>query len=1314
MVKISSDSGSVKWADDTPGQLLHAAGLYLGVVALLWCFPGRLNHRVPETDQAVVLTLVDAAAAELHNLAEPRISLDNNKGSKSVVGNLTLTLSGSTRLVDPTQMPSPSRLPVLAHLEPDERVEISDNQTTEYEPREEDALAGTILPEVNDVEVVVVRADQSGGSMDAPSSGVIVGEESVDSGELLLNTEGVEASSAGLPGNEARVSLAGGTAEDPGVILDVLVTTPGTDPHEDIPSFSEWAQKRLEEAEKKKTHPNASAQNPGGPGGRGTGSTKVRSKNYASPDCGSKIVAANPEAGSASSVLSSLRDEYMLNTCTSRVWFVVELCEAIQAEKIELANFELFSSSPKDFSVYVGDRFPSRDWSAVGHFTAKDERDIQSFALHPRLFGKFVKVELHSHYGSEHFCPVSLFRVFGTSEFEVLETENQIQESLENDDEDEDEGEELLYTDTGDPPPNLFGSARDAVLSIVKKAAEVLVKSGDRVNNVTKIRDDVENTTLRNPLMAACVTPRYTILCADCNETVFADVFRLVSCHDHYLDSLLKVNFIKETLSRTSMCPSLGVVTRATRELGDAEVTRNIPGARFLSATFPTQYIIALCNILAAKESRVIVNASYYVTGNNSEEVASLEDALITPPQGVLTGHEASVSSINSQAPHCPSDSNSQLCKSGNEYSTLTPNDVVPSFESLETVVKPPKTPTDNDGSKGEQPSAPLIAPSCRFTEESTFFETSTADSPSPNHDATNVFDKVADNLGVKGTDSETATHTVTVPLPMDGNLDIAETTGDLDYAGTTMPGGEAEVEVEKDQEGKISPQDQLSFDTLLSDLKDLDVESVTLQSNPTASSATLSQPAPSPQQKESVFLRLSNRIKTLERNMSLSGQYLEELSKRYKKQVEEMQRSLERAITAMNEESRRGEEREIRRLEEIVDLKEQVLTLSSSLHTLSNERESWGSKFSLIGQHLILVCVEIVIVLTVVSYCRRNVDPDDDAAESTEETRVSRRKSVGSSNGCVVTKKSKVRRPSEIASHIRGTYRELLIDESATTSDVVRKERKRKRKSDSIAKVPSVTISKFPTIKPLRRESLHVVPGGTNFPSRRASSSDAPSKYSDKDLGAPDSRYRPDSAPETSSGWFSDQQQSDRTNNSVNKSFPMPPYVPTDSVGTSQPIRGIEDITESMSSSEAVTGVKSKAAIDRSISPSKGSAEKLLKNSNLSTYASIKTALASRAKRSSLNNSNVSEVPSSISQSDNWGWNSEHSTNRSSQEDEESPTVSMIIPTDFPKRLNGISHTNGGGEESVDARSRSTTPTSGSGKEKRTYGLKKMVKKLF
>ena len=67
---------------------------------------------------------------------------------------------------------------------------------------------------------------------------------------------------------------------------------------------------------------------------RSGGNLKIRSKNYASPDCGAKIVATNPEALYAGSIISPSRDEYVLNACANRFWFVVELCEAIQAKKV--------------------------------------------------------------------------------------------------------------------------------------------------------------------------------------------------------------------------------------------------------------------------------------------------------------------------------------------------------------------------------------------------------------------------------------------------------------------------------------------------------------------------------------------------------------------------------------------------------------------------------------------------------------------------------------------------------------------------------------------------------------------------------------------------------------------------------------------------------------------------------------------------------------------------------------------------------------------------------------------------------------------
>lgn len=409
---------------------------------------------------------------------------------------------------------------------------------------------------------------------------------------------------------------------------------------------------------------------------------------------------------------------------------------------------------------------------------------------------------------------------------------------------------------------------------------------------------------------------------------------------------------------------------------------------------------------------------------------------------------------------------------------------------------------------------------------------------------------------------------------------------------------------------------------------------------------------------------------------MSLSGQYLEELSKRYKKQVEEMQRSLERAVTAMGEESRRGEERESKRLDEISELKQQVSILTNTLTSLLNDRDSWRSKFSLIGQHVVLVCVEIVVVLLVLSYCRRNGELEDEVDESVAEPEIKRRKST---EATTVVKKTKKRRPSEITARISGSYRELMIDEST------KRERKRKRKRDT----PVVTISDFPNIKPLRRESLNTLPGGTNFPSRRASSSDA-SKLPQNNL---DFNQRPESAPETSLGWFNDQKETEK----VEETAPEAKE------------RGIEEITESKTPVEVITTQrKSEGDLNKNITKPSG----ILKSRKISSPSFMKSALVTRSRRlSGKSDNNSSSEPLPILKSDNWEWYSKNSGSRSSQEDRGSPTPSSTIRIN----VNGSSVINGRYEESDDSRSESATPTSGSRKDKKTsYGIKKMVKKFF
>lgn len=84
----------------------------------------------------------------------------------------------------------------------------------------------------------------------------------------------------------------------------------------------------------------------------------------------------------------------MLNKCTDRAWFVVELCESIKGMKVEIANFELYSSVPNAVRVSMAQSFPTKDWVLFGNFNMEEDRSIQTFSADEDVgvFGRFVKV----------------------------------------------------------------------------------------------------------------------------------------------------------------------------------------------------------------------------------------------------------------------------------------------------------------------------------------------------------------------------------------------------------------------------------------------------------------------------------------------------------------------------------------------------------------------------------------------------------------------------------------------------------------------------------------------------------------------------------------------------------------------------------------------------------------------------------------------------------------------------------------------------------------------------------------------------------
>uniref|UniRef100_A0A1A9WM17 SUN domain-containing protein n=1 Tax=Glossina brevipalpis TaxID=37001 RepID=A0A1A9WM17_9MUSC len=680
-----------------------------------------------------------------------------------------------------------------------------------------------------------------------------------------------------------------------------------------IPVFSEWTQKQMEAAEKQALEQeqtfNNSAQRKNNTSNNGKiPLMKIRSKNYASPDCGAKIIASNADASNTGAVLSSSKDEYMLSPCGNRIWFVVELCEAIQAQRIDLANFELFSSSPKNFTVAVSNRFPSRDWSNVGRFIAEDKRTVQSFELHPHLFGKFVRVDIHSHYSKEHFCPVSLFRVFGTSEFEAFETENHLNDEL--DDFDDDYLLEQAHNKNSEN--NLFKSASDAVLSIVKKAAEVLVKPTNNENQTVNVRQE----------FAMCQTPMYGYFnCAACNNILVERINNVLSCEVEQLKLLLLNVYLKNDLFATGVCNKIYGVGTNIKQSIEKDMKRS-----YYLIMLPDEYVGALCQLIAVGGNldKIAIEALQENATNEEQggelplnltidkklksgDIKLLEKSqkkLINPNTSLPANTEAlDIGIANSNLVTESAIEDVQQLPKTNELENF--DDITPTTLEPETTRKPPHIP---DVNIFNVPAADEIVET----------EITINSMETPNS---------AEQTIIATTTAATATTTTTTTDTITTATTISNSVSHMD------PIGSAAVPTK-------SEEDSNSWDNIENLLTSATVPSTIgtgSSSGPSHQNGiNFQHKIPSSPQSESIFIRLSNRIKALERNMSLSGQYLEELSRRYKKQVEELQQSLTQQIQivrTLEEQNRRNYELEQLYALHNARLKEELADLTLQVH---------------------------------------------------------------------------------------------------------------------------------------------------------------------------------------------------------------------------------------------------------------------------------------------------------------------------------------------------------------------------------------------
>ncbi|XP_065647320.1 SUN domain-containing ossification factor isoform X3 [Hydra vulgaris] len=209
-----------------------------------------------------------------------------------------------------------------------------------------------------------------------------------------------------------------------------------------------------------------------------TNSKRTIKKNYASIECGAKVIAANEEATNQIAILKEDKDIYMLNPCNVKAWFVVELCERIELDSIDLANFEMFSSSPESFDVYISSRYPSREWESVGTFQGTPLKEVKTYTFNEKYYAKYLKIEIKKYYGSEHYCPLSLLRVFGITEVEQFDSEDE-------DDHDSSDDEIPKEKNTNYETINIFTSAKNVVTKLVNTVAEKI--SGKKLENSTDI-----------------------------------------------------------------------------------------------------------------------------------------------------------------------------------------------------------------------------------------------------------------------------------------------------------------------------------------------------------------------------------------------------------------------------------------------------------------------------------------------------------------------------------------------------------------------------------------------------------------------------------------------------------------------------------------------------------------------------------------------------------------------------------------------------------------------------------------------------------
>ena len=690
----------------------------------------------------------------------------------------------------------------------------------------------------------------------------------------------------------------------------------------EIPSFGEWKQKALEEEQKKREEEKRKKEDEkkklllvnnaeggkgskefnktnGGLGGLFTKDSVAGStvsgglkKNFASLDCGAKIAAANAESASASNIFTTSRDEYMRNACSDQAWFIVELCESIKALKIEIANHELYSSVFKDFRVSLSNVFPGRDkdWTLFGTFEAKDERFSQAFVSDSDhgVFGKYVKVEILSHHGNEYFCPISSFKIYGVSEIELIGADD----DDDDDDHDHDHDNVDFHHVSPAQPTSESTDARDdsMVFNVIKATFRIIA-------GVFAPNEQVKNLDMSHALNQSSLegfTFLYEISCPSCDDNRLRDVYFLLAFNYAQLSHTLARNQgLKQALAR-NVCQYYGF--NVQEDKSNKEATSIQSGFRmveFYATLFGSSQIMALCNLIS-------------IASGSSPTVQS---PIVLPPWKTRPYEATSTDTVNDT-------SKAEIIISKNhdqKHPSLVPPKETEAIVAADPILSSKSLLPDASFSKSSSiVSKPVVTETVKtFTGDKQMNVDSSV---------TSVIPSVTAKISSIPSSSQ--------PPPSSSSSPSSPSSASKPKIDPT-PASPSQ----SSQEPLKDPPDVVIVPPAATSNSDSNG-----QSSNTGGGGTPSQ-VQSQGQRESVWQKLSNKIKSLERNVSLSSGYLEELSVQYKKQIEDLQLAVRQSGEALSAASKAREydRNQVKDLkEEIGQLKVVVEEVSTRMETMS------------------------------------------------------------------------------------------------------------------------------------------------------------------------------------------------------------------------------------------------------------------------------------------------------------------------------------------------------------------------------------------